>query len=319
MGQLEQVVSQALGININYYALVNYTAFKDSVDAVGGVDINVKSQDPRGLFDPNTDWTTRGPLVKLTNGPHHLNGRQALDLARARGDAYNSYGFAGSDFDRTEHQRQLLVALKSKAASAGVLANPAKLSSLSDAVGNNVKTDFQTNEVRRLYDISKLITGDNIQSLSLNDSNGKSLLASYSTPNGQSALIPAAGIDDFSDISAFVKKHTSSDPVVQEAANVVVLNGTTTNGLASKIQRKLKSNNIASAKVGDAGNTAQATTTIINLSGTTKPATLAALVKLFGNHLTTQNPYGTLYQADFIIIVGADQAAATSNTNYNSQ
>ena len=218
MGQLEQVVSQSLGVPINYYALVDYTALKQSVDAVGGVDFTVKSDDPRGLYDPNIDWTTKGPLVKLTNGTHHLTGQQALDLARARGDAYNSYGFAGSDFDRTENQRALLVALKSRAVSAGTVSNPAKLTKLSDAIGNNVQTDFKLPEVRRLYDLTKNISGNNIKSLSLNDDNGKSLLMGYTTPNGQSALIPAAGIDNWYDIQSFVNRQTSSNPVVQEAA-----------------------------------------------------------------------------------------------------
>src|SRR5206468_548899 len=145
---------------------------------------------------------TRGPLVKLTKGPHHLNGEKALDLARARGDAYNSYGFAGSDFDRTEHQRQLLVALKNKSTTAGVLANPAKLSSLSDAIGNNVKTDFKPPEVHRLLDLVQQTGNGGIKSLSLNNADGKNLLTSYASANGQSALIPAKGIDDFSEIQA---------------------------------------------------------------------------------------------------------------------
>jgi len=312
MGQLEQIVSQDLGIPINYYALVNYNGLKEAVDAVGGVDYTVKSDDPRGLYDPNIDWTTKGPLVKLTNGPHHLNGRQALDLARARGDAYNSYGFAGSDFDRTEHQRQLLVALKTKAVSAGTISNPAKLTSLADAIGGNVKTDFKIDEVHRLYDLSKLVSGNNVKSLSLNDADGKSLLDSYRSPQGQSALIPAAGLDDFSDIQAFIKKQTSSNAVVQESAKVVVLNGTTSNGLASKIKTKLKGKNIIVSEVGDAGNSAQTTTAIIDTSGGKKPATKAALMKIFGNHVTTQNPYGTLYDdADFIIVLGSDQVPST--------
>jgi len=317
MGQLEQTIGEALDIPIHYYALVNYTALRQSVDAVGGVDVIIKSDDPRGLYDPNIDWSTKGPLVKLTNGTHHLNGRQALNLARARGDAYNSYGFAGSDFDRTEHQRQILVALKDKAISAGVLSNPQKLTSLSDAMGNNVKTDIKINEVRRLYELLKNINGGSIKSLSLNDNNGESLLASYASPNGQSALIPAAGIDDYSDIQAFLKKQLSSNPVVQESAKIVVLNGTTTLGLASKIEKQLKAKNMTISDIGDAGNTAQVTSTIIDLSGGRKPGTKAALVKFFGNHVTTQNPYGTLYDADFIIVLGTDQATANKGTSAN--
>jgi LCP family protein required for cell wall assembly len=309
MGQLEQVVSRSLGIPVHYYALVDYTAMKQAVDAVGGVDFNVQSEDPRGLYDPNIDWTTHGPLVKLSNGVHHLNGQKALDLARARGDAYNSYGYAGSDFTRTENQRKLLIALKSKAVSAGVLTNPAKLTNLSDAIGNNVKTDFKLSEVHRLYDIIKNINGGAIQSLSLNDADGENLLASYTSAQGQSALAPAAGVDDFSDIQSFVRRKTSSNPVVQEAAKIVVLNGTETNGLASKIKSQLKGKQMTVTDVGDAGSVMQATTAIINLSGTKKPATSAALAKMFGNHITTQNPYGTKYDADFIIVLGQDQAA----------
>jgi polyisoprenyl-teichoic acid--peptidoglycan teichoic acid transferase len=313
MGLLEKVVGQSLDIPIHYYALVNYKAMRDAVNAVGGVDINVKSDDPRGLYDPNIDWTTHGPLVNLSNGPHHLNGQQALNLARARGDSYNSYGFAGSDFTRTEHQRQLLVALKNKAVSAGVLANPTKLTSLSNAAGRNVKTDFKLNEVHRLYDIIKDINGKKIKSLSLNDDNGKNLLASYAAPTGQSTLIPAAGVDNFGDIRAFLRRQMSSNAVVQEAAHIAVLNGTNVSGLASKVKTKLETKGFQIDQVGDAGNLVQAKTAIIDLSKGRKSATRAALIKLFGNHVTTQNPYGAQYDVDFIIVAGNDQTNTSGN------
>jgi LCP family protein required for cell wall assembly len=309
MGQLEQIVSQDLGININYYALINYNALKQAVDAVGGIDYTVKSSDPRGLYDPNIDWTTKGPLVKLSNGKHHLNGEQALDLARARGDSYYSYGFPASDFDRTEHQRQLMVTLKQKAVSVGVLANPSKLSSLFDAIGSNVKTDFTLSEVHRLYDITKPINGGNIKSLSLNQVDGKSLLKSYAAPDGESALIPAAGLNDFSDIQAFIRRLTSSNPVVQENAKVVVLNSTTANGLATKVKKQLVAGGLEVTSVGDSPTPALATTLVINKSSGRKPATAALLAKLFGNHLTSTNTYGLTYDADFIVILGNDQAA----------
>ncbi len=312
MGQLEQVVSDSLGIPINYYALIDYQALRQAVDAVGGVDLTIKSSDPRGLYDPNIDWETKGALVKLTNGPHHLNGRQALDLARARGDAYNSYGFAASDFDRTKNQRDLLVALKSKVVSAGVIANPAKLSSLSDAIGNNVKTDFSLSEVRRLYDLTKNIPGPDITSLSLNNANGKNLLTSYATPQGQSALIPAAGVDNFYDIQSFISRQTSSNQLIRESASVVVLNGTNIDGLATRVKKQLTAKSIIVATVGDAGGAHTATTTtIIDSSGGKKPATSAALVKQFGSRLTTANPYASLYDADFIVVLGTDQTPKT--------
>lgn len=314
MGLLQQVVENNLGIDINYYALVNYNALRQAVDAVGGVDYTVKSSDPRGLYDPNIDYKTHGPLVKLTNGPHHLNGQQALNLARARGDSYRSYGFAASDFDRTEHQRQLIVALKSKAVSASVISNPAKLSSLSDAVGSNVKTNFTLGEVHRLYDIIKKIPSNNITSVGLNQANGKDLLISYTAPGGQSALIPAAGLDDFSDIQSFLKRQTSSNPVVQEGAKVVVLNATSFNGLATTKKKSLNSKNIIISKVGDA-KTDQATTVVIDNSKGKKPATRKLLGQLYNSSFTTANPYSGIYDADFIILLGSDQIPKTSGNS----
>ena len=46
MGQLEEIVQTDLGIPVDYYGLMDYGAFKDSVDAVGGVTINIQSPDP---------------------------------------------------------------------------------------------------------------------------------------------------------------------------------------------------------------------------------------------------------------------------------
>ncbi len=312
MGQLEQVISQDLGIKINYYALVDYSALRDSVNAVGGVTINVQSTDPRGLYDPSIDYATHGPLVRLSNGPHTLNGVQALDLARARGDAYGSYGYGNSDFERTQNQRQLLVALKDKAVSAGVLANPAKLNSLFSAIGNNVKTDFTLSEVHRLYDITKQINGGAIQSLSLNKANGNNLLASYGAPDGESALIPAAGKDNFSAIQAYLRQLTSSNPVVQEGAQIVVLNGTDSSGLANKMANKLRAKQLFVSSVGDSPLPNQASTIVIDTGGK-KPATSAALTKIVGK-VPTQNTYGLKYDTDFIVILGSDQITPATSS-----
>jgi len=311
MGLLQKVIQDNFNIQLNYYGLVDYNAFRDMVNAVGGINFNVQSSDPRGLYDPSVDYTTHGPLVKLTNGVHTLNGQQALDLARARGDAYGSYGFPQSDFDRTTHQRQMLLALRSKALSTGVLANPVKISSLLDAVGNNIKTNFSLSEVHRLYDIGKNINANNIQSIGLNNVNGKDLLASYASPSGQSALIPATGIDNFSAIQAYLQKLTSNDPVVKEGASVVVLNATDTYGLASKNAKALTAKGLNVVATGDAAN--QATTTIIDLSAGKDPATRKLLTSLYGTNISTTNPYGTAYQANFIVVLGADRAATSSS------
>src|SRR5581483_2990394 len=144
MGLLEEVVSQKFGIPIDYYALVNYSAVRDAVNAVGGITVTIDSPDGE-LYDPNRDYATGGPLVSLTNGTHTLNGEQALDLARARGDPSpygEPIGFEQSDFQRTADQRMMLVALESKANALSVVTNPIKMGELFDTMGNNVQTDL---------------------------------------------------------------------------------------------------------------------------------------------------------------------------------
>lgn len=310
MGMLEKVINDNLGIQTQYYALINYRAFRQAVDAVGGIDVTIKSSDPRGLYDPNISPADGGPL-KITNGTHHLDGTDALNLARARGDSYYSYGFPASDFDRTNHQRQMLMALKDKITSSSVIANPVALSKLMDAMGDNVKTDLKLNELRRLSDLGKQIGNDKIKSLSLNSADGKNLLASYTSSRGESALIPAAGIDDFSDIQRFIRKQMSNSPVVKENASVVLLNGTDTYGLAGKHEKTLEARGLNVIQIADARQNA-ATTTIINNTGTAKPATLALMQQIYGNHVTTTNAYASSYDADYIVILGADQTQTTS-------
>lgn len=204
MGLLEKTISTHFGVKLQYYALVNYAGLEKAVNAVGGIKITIQSSDPRGLYDPSLDLKTRKPLVKLPNGEVTLDGHTALNLSRARGNGRGSYGYAQSDFTRTENQRKILVGLKDKATSAGTLSNPIKLGQLLDSLGGNVKTDFEASEVRRLYDIMKDIPSGNVKSASLNDASGKNLLKSYTTKSQQSALIPTAGLDDYTEIQAFM-------------------------------------------------------------------------------------------------------------------
>jgi LCP family protein required for cell wall assembly len=188
---LQQVAEQALGISINYYSLINYTAVKDAVDAVGGISVDIASSDPRGLYDPYTN-------LQLSNGWHTLDGQTALDLARARGDGPGSYGFSNSDFDRMKNQQLVLLALKDKAGS--VISNPLKIANVASALGDNVRTDINIGEMETLYSVAKGINDTNIQTISLNSVAGQNLLANYTSMDGQAALIPAAGVDDFTPI-----------------------------------------------------------------------------------------------------------------------
>jgi len=201
MPLLEKVISDNFGVDINYSALIGYTAFRDMVDAVGGITINIQSNDPRGIYDPSTDYTSKTccALANYPNGPVSLNGKQALNLARARGDAYGSYGFGQADFDRTTHQRQMLLAVKGKAISLKNIVNPTKAGHIFDGVANNIQTDIDVGSALPIYKLLDAVNNNSLKSVSLRDLNGKNYLTDYG-----GALIPIAGIDDYSQIQSVV-------------------------------------------------------------------------------------------------------------------
>jgi LCP family protein required for cell wall assembly len=305
MGLLEKDIKDDFGLDINYYAKIDYTAFRDAVNAVGGIDVTIKTNDPRGLYDGNISRIDGGPL-KLANGVQHLDGQTALNLARARCDSV-CYGFTRGDFDRTDHQRMMLLALKDKGLSVGVLSNPTKISSLLDAAGNNVKTDFKTNEARRLYDIIKKISNASIKSIGLADQDVS--LVTTTTINNLSAVRPVAGIYDFSQIIAFIKKITSHDPVVKEGATVVVLNASDTAGLAQRKANVLTAKGLTIKAIGNDSRTRASTVVVaLNAQKTATKAYLEQLYKTTATTDTTANPEANNYQADFVIILGQNEA-----------
>jgi polyisoprenyl-teichoic acid--peptidoglycan teichoic acid transferase len=322
MGQLEQIIQTQLGIPINYYVLIDYAAIRDGVNAVGGITVNIQSSDPRGLYDPSVDYVTRGPLVKLTNGQHTLNGEQALDLARARGDASGSYGFELSDFTRTQNQRMMLTALAQKVKTAGVLTNPIRISQLFSALSNNVHTDLSLNNVFRLAQITKPMDITNVQSVSYSYTGMNPLLKGHVDPaSGQDALIPSAGVDNFSQLQAYYQQITSSNPITRESANVVVLNASDIVGLASTKGDMLTNKGYSVMSVASAS-AKYSSTIIVDMSDGKMPATLAGLKQLFpGNVVSLTDKSAETKEAlnytsaDFVVILGKNWDSSANSTN----
>jgi LCP family protein required for cell wall assembly len=314
MGQLEQIVQTNLSIPIDYYALINYTAFKDSVNSVGGITINIQSPDPRGLYDPNIAKVDGGPL-KLPNGIVNLNGQTALNLARARGDpcscGHIEYGFPQSDYNRTQHQRQMLTALAQKAQSVGVLANPIKVSQLFNSFGNNIATDLNLQDVLRFIQITKGMNVSSLQPLALSNSGQHALLTGYLAPDGEEAFIPTEGIDNFGQIQQYYQQLTSGSPVVKEAPSVVVLNAGGVTGLAHKEASMLQSKGFNVIGAADASSQ-YPNSLIVDLSNGQKPASKQLLQTIFTRNTTTTTSITSSteaseaqgYNANFVVILG---------------
>lgn len=93
---LDQTIETNFGILIDYNVEVDFSGFKEIVDTVGGVDIN--------LYQEEADYLNAGSDWGLTSGYNHLNGEQALAYARTR--------YVGRyDFERTQRQRTVIQAI----------------------------------------------------------------------------------------------------------------------------------------------------------------------------------------------------------------
>lgn len=184
-----------LGLDIPYYAKVNYTFVRDTVNALGGIDVVIDSSDPRGIYDPSTD-------VKYPNGPAQLNGEQALALSRAR-NAGGGYGLPRSNFDREANQQMIMQAIQQKALSSGVLSNPLTLTNLIESLGDNIATNIKTSELQSARDAMKA-TASNVTSIPLNEKGAP--LVTTGWRNGQSIVLPTAGLYDYSGLRVVIQQ-----------------------------------------------------------------------------------------------------------------
>lgn len=125
-------VENLLNVPVDYYYRLNFDAFIEIVDALGGIKVNV----PYALheLDENDKRT-----VNLKPGKQLLDGREALALARTR--------HQDSDIKRGERQQMILEAIIKKASSVTSLT---KYDDILAAVGNNMKTNMTFDEMKSL-------------------------------------------------------------------------------------------------------------------------------------------------------------------------
>jgi len=315
-------IGDIFGMDIHYGANVNYSVMRDLVNAVGGsITVTIESRDPRGQMDSNFDWKCgvgdykvsraevlrrcppSGHFIDYPNGPVKLDAEHALYLAQARGDLAPTYGFEQSNFDREKNQQKIVKALREKAFSAGVLADFGKVAGIIDALGNNLRTTFESKEIRTLVTLAQGIKSEDIKSLSLIDGD-----APVMKGDGN----PAAGLYQYDAIRAFIKQSISSDPVTQENAKVAVYNGSGVTGAAQAEADKLEDLGFVIGMIGNPPAGEYGAATVYQIDAT-KKATAAKLKKTYGVEILTTDPPVTVAEGTaFVVIIG--KAASTSQS-----
>jgi LCP family protein required for cell wall assembly len=171
-GFAEKTVTYNLGIPLQRYALIDFAGFKQIVDAVGGVDIEV----PHEIIDyeyPTPNYGTE--VLKIPAGRVHMDGELALKYVRTR--------HADSDLGRLQRQQQVMLAIRDKAVSIGSIN---RVPEVLNAVSDSLETDLTLPEILALAKKLSQIPRENIHSYHIDET----MIQPYVTPQGGQVLLP---------------------------------------------------------------------------------------------------------------------------------
>jgi len=112
-----KTINQNFDLNISDYVVVNFDCLVDTVDTLGGIDINIQNEDVlywtnQYIMDVNDKTKHSDPFLEAT-GTQHLTGVQALAYCRNR--------YSDDDYGRTQRQREVVEQIFNKATKADLL------------------------------------------------------------------------------------------------------------------------------------------------------------------------------------------------------
>ncbi|MDY2908576.1 MAG: LCP family protein [Candidatus Faecimonas sp.] len=136
-----QTIEDYFGINIDYYAKINFKGLVKLVNAVGGVEVNVDANQTLC-----TDDSSRGGQVCIDPGLQTLNGEQALVYARNRKQLVNG------DFGRGQHQQEIILALMDKMKT---ITSVSTFMDIMNTVSNSLDTNLTTKQILSFYNLGK--------------------------------------------------------------------------------------------------------------------------------------------------------------------
>lgn len=310
-----QIFEQTFGLSIPYYVRVNFQAFQDLVDSVGGVDVDVAktftdNEYPNGekKLGPNcTGETESSPCRYLKAhfeaGLQHMDGRTALIYARSR---HGNNG-EGSDFARAHRQQQVIFALKEKFLSFGTYTNPTVVKKVIDSLSTNVKTNLDLSQIIYLGNFAKEVDKSTIKNLVL-DTSPQSFLTQAV---GSYALVPKTG--NFSAINAAIQNiflSTSTltqtpaaaattaptiasaalQPAALQSAQIEIQNGTWLPGLAARAKKAVEDGGLTVNAFGNSPVRPVEHTIIYVLNPSANKQIIDNLAKICHTEATTELP-----------------------------
>jgi len=216
---LQKSVQDVTGLEIQYYALVDFKAFVEIIDKVGGVNINVENSFTDYMYPEALKYKT----VKFVAGPQVMNGETALIYSRSRHSSMNN---EGSDYARAKRQQKVILALKDKLAEDDTFKDPQKVMGIISSLVNNIKiSEFTITDVRAGINLLQDFTKNNRKSYSFvldPYAGGRELIEVKTMPSGAFAIGPKAGLGKYEDINKYVEMIDSNPALYSEKATIYV-------------------------------------------------------------------------------------------------
>ena len=275
----DPLLEHLLGVGMNYFVGVDFNAFKEAVDAVGGINIDVPvaftdNQYPAGECSlGNCGYET----VRFKAGLQHMNGATALIYARSR---HGNDG-QGSDFARSRRQQQIIVALRSQIESIGGFG---KLPDVINALGDNVLTNLTIGDAESLYGLVNGVNPASVEHVSIDDTN---FLYDCGYPTHCGSYFLYANDQSFQSLSHFVGDIFPPPAALADHAGVTFVNASGRNNNATTRWASLMNEVGFSTRAGGKAPT-QAVTEVIDNSGGSDTAAAQWLAAYFGVSVTTE-------------------------------
>lgn len=292
---LARQVGEVLGIDIQYWAHVNWGSLVQIVDNLGGITVT--------LDEDINDVSYTGAIIKA-GVPVTLNGDAASGLARAR------HGTIGGDFTRGNTQQKIVIAIVQKVLESQLGWGQAL--NLLNILGDNLRTNLAAENFKSGFVMISGFDINNIRQVPLMDYNNDIYYLSTANINNISFVVPALGEGNYDDIQAYVRQMLNSDPTVREGATIAVLNATDEVGVAGAERNRLTEKGYNVVEVGDAANESCQEKYCVFVTNDSKPATKAALEQAYGVTAQPLNDSLPWTNADVIVVIGATDEEATA-------
>lgn len=197
-----KTIENLFDVDIDYYAKINFKGVVQLVDAVGGIDVDV----PYSLCEQNSSRKWGDNTQYIEKGKQHLNGEQALALARNRHSAKDSKKMqqycptytegVRNDYQRGKNQMKVIMGIVKAATK---LTDPNQAVNILEKISSNFQTNVTTDDVLSLYSLAKsLVISDttelvNVQRLQLKGYNAWGTIYEPSSKSYPAVTIPYTG------------------------------------------------------------------------------------------------------------------------------